>query len=99
MPTTCSANADLAMYRAKATGAGGFERYHPRLHVAVVEGLQLEAELRQALAMNELELHYQPTLSLPRARPRASRRSRAGSTRAAASSHPPSSSRSQSRPA
>jgi diguanylate cyclase (GGDEF)-like protein/PAS domain S-box-containing protein len=57
-------NADLAMYRAKATGAGAFERYHPRLHVALVERLQLEAELRQALASGELELHYQPTLSL-----------------------------------
>jgi diguanylate cyclase (GGDEF)-like protein/PAS domain S-box-containing protein len=57
-------NADLAMYRAKATGTGGFERYHPRLHVALVERLQLEAELRQALAEDELELHYQPTLSL-----------------------------------
>jgi diguanylate cyclase (GGDEF)-like protein/PAS domain S-box-containing protein len=57
-------NADLAMYRAKATGAGGFERYHPRLHVALVERLQLEAELRQAIANNELELHYQPTLAL-----------------------------------
>jgi diguanylate cyclase (GGDEF)-like protein/PAS domain S-box-containing protein len=57
-------NADLAMYRAKATGAGGFERYHPRLHVALVERLQLEAELRQAIANGELELHYQPTLEL-----------------------------------
>ena len=57
-------NADLAMYRAKATGAGGFERYHPRLHVALVERLQLEAELRQAVAGEELELHYQPTLAL-----------------------------------
>jgi len=57
-------NADLAMYRAKATGAGGFERYHPRLHVALVERLQLEAELRQAVADEELELHYQPTLAL-----------------------------------
>jgi diguanylate cyclase (GGDEF)-like protein/PAS domain S-box-containing protein len=57
-------NADLAMYRAKATGAGGSERYHPRLHVALVERLQLEAELRHAIASNEFELHYQPTVSL-----------------------------------
>ena len=57
-------NADLAIYRAKANGAGGFERDHPRLHVALVERLQLEAELRQALAAGELELHYQPTLAL-----------------------------------
>jgi diguanylate cyclase (GGDEF)-like protein/PAS domain S-box-containing protein len=57
-------NADLAMYRAKASGAGVYERYHPRLHVALVERLQLEAELRQALAAGDLELHYQPTLAL-----------------------------------
>jgi len=57
-------NADLAMYRAKANGAGNYERYHPRLHVALVERLQLEAELRQAIANGDLELHYQPALSL-----------------------------------
>ncbi|HEX3453357.1 MAG TPA: EAL domain-containing protein [Gaiellaceae bacterium] len=57
-------NADLAMYRAKAMGPGKFERYHPRLHVALVEKLQLEAELRHALATNELQLHYQPVLAL-----------------------------------
>ena len=57
-------NADLAMYRAKASGAGNYERYHPRLHVALVERLQLEAELRQAIANGDLELHYQPTLAL-----------------------------------
>ena len=57
-------NADLAMYRAKASGVGGYERYHPRLHIALVERLQLEAELRQALANGDLELHYQPTLTL-----------------------------------
>jgi len=57
-------NADLAMYRAKANGAGNYERYHPRLHVALVERLQLEAELRQAIANGDLELHYQPTLAL-----------------------------------
>jgi EAL domain-containing protein (putative c-di-GMP-specific phosphodiesterase class I) len=57
-------NADLAMYRAKASGAGNYERYHPRLHVALVERLQLEAELRQAIANGDLELHYQPALSL-----------------------------------
>jgi diguanylate cyclase (GGDEF)-like protein/PAS domain S-box-containing protein len=57
-------NADLAMYRAKASGVGGYERYHPRLHIALVERLQLEAELRQAIANGDLELHYQPTLAL-----------------------------------
>jgi EAL domain-containing protein (putative c-di-GMP-specific phosphodiesterase class I) len=32
--------------------------------MALVERLQLEAELRQAIANDELELHYQPTLAL-----------------------------------
>src|SRR5207248_4582453 len=57
-------NADLAMYRAKSSGAGNYERYHPRLHVALVERLQLEAELRQAIANGDLELHYQPAQAL-----------------------------------
>jgi diguanylate cyclase (GGDEF)-like protein len=57
-------NADLAMYRAKAVGQGGFERYDPRFHAALVERRQLEADFRQALASGELELHYQPALSL-----------------------------------
>ncbi len=57
-------NADLAMYRAKAVGQGGFERYDPRFHAALVERRELEADFRQALAAGELELHYQPALSL-----------------------------------
>ena len=56
-------NADLAMYRAKSTG-DGYERYHPRLHAAAVERLQLETELHQAIAEDQLELHFQPTVSL-----------------------------------
>ena len=57
-------NADLAMYRAKATGRGGFAEYHPQMHIALVERLQLEADLRRALERGELELHYQPTIDL-----------------------------------
>jgi diguanylate cyclase (GGDEF)-like protein/PAS domain S-box-containing protein len=57
-------NADLAMYRAKAAGEGGFERYHPNMHQGLVDRLQLEAELRRAIAGDELVLHYQPTLVL-----------------------------------
>ncbi len=57
-------NADLAMYRAKATGQGGFERYDPGMHTQLVERMQLEADLRRALDQGELFLHYQPTLDL-----------------------------------
>ena len=42
-------NADLAMYHAKAAGAGGFASYDPQMHSGLIERLQLEADLRRAL--------------------------------------------------
>jgi diguanylate cyclase (GGDEF)-like protein len=57
-------NADLAMYRAKAAGRGGFERYDPEMHTELVQRVQLEADLRRALDEGELFLHYQPTIDL-----------------------------------
>jgi diguanylate cyclase (GGDEF)-like protein/PAS domain S-box-containing protein len=57
-------NADLAMYRAKAAGEGGFERYDPEMHVHLVERLQLEVDLRRAIEGNELVLHYQPIVEI-----------------------------------
>jgi diguanylate cyclase (GGDEF)-like protein/PAS domain S-box-containing protein len=57
-------NADLAMYRAKAAGRGGFERYNPEMHSELVERVQLESDLRRALENGELFLHYQPTFEL-----------------------------------
>ena len=57
-------NADLAMYRAKSTGQGGFAEYHPQMHIALVERLQLEAELRRGLELGEFELFYQSTTDL-----------------------------------
>jgi diguanylate cyclase (GGDEF)-like protein/PAS domain S-box-containing protein len=57
-------NADLAMYRAKAAGDGGFAQYDPQMHTGLVERLQLEADLRRALESDELVLHYQPTIDL-----------------------------------
>jgi diguanylate cyclase (GGDEF)-like protein/PAS domain S-box-containing protein len=57
-------NADLAMYRAKAAGEGGFERYDPDMHADLIERLQLGSDLRRALEADELRLHFQPTLAL-----------------------------------
>jgi diguanylate cyclase (GGDEF)-like protein/PAS domain S-box-containing protein len=57
-------NADLAMYRAKATGQGGYERYDPQMHTELVQRVQLEADLRRALDARELFLLYQPTFDL-----------------------------------
>jgi diguanylate cyclase (GGDEF)-like protein/PAS domain S-box-containing protein len=57
-------NADLAMYRAKANGQGGYERYDPQMHTELVQRVQLEADLRRALDKGELFLHFQPTIDL-----------------------------------
>ena len=57
-------NADLAMYRAKSAGQGGFEVFDPAMHTLLVERLELEADLRRALDLDQLVLYYQPTVSL-----------------------------------
>ncbi|MCL6537566.1 MAG: EAL domain-containing protein [Acidothermus sp.] len=57
-------NADLAMYRAKASGEGGYVRFRTEMHHALVVRMQTEADLRHALARGELVLHFQPTVNL-----------------------------------
>jgi diguanylate cyclase (GGDEF)-like protein len=58
-------NADVAMYRAKRSGeAGAYATFEPSMHAAVVERLEIEADLRRAIERNELVLHYQPIVEL-----------------------------------
>ncbi|PRY33411.1 putative bifunctional diguanylate cyclase/phosphodiesterase [Pseudosporangium ferrugineum] len=57
-------NADLAMYRAKSGGGDGLAAYDPAMLAGLVSRLELEADLRAALARDELALHYQPTVDL-----------------------------------
>jgi len=57
-------NADLAMYKAKSAGGGGYASYHPQMLSGLMERLELEADLRLALDRGELQLHYQPTIDL-----------------------------------
>ncbi len=57
-------NADTAMYRAKDQGRGGYAFYEESMNQEARERVQLEGELRQALARNELALHYQPQIDL-----------------------------------
>jgi diguanylate cyclase (GGDEF)-like protein len=52
-------NADIAMYRAKQQG-NACQFYAAQMNPHSVERLELEAALRQALARDELRLHYQP---------------------------------------
>ncbi len=63
-PEALLRNADLALYRAKAAGKGRSATFVPAMHAAAVERLELEAELRCAVANGDLTVHYQPVVSL-----------------------------------
>ncbi len=56
--------ADSAMYAAKEEGKHRYAFYQPELTAKAQKRLQMEQELRQALAEGQLELHYQPQVSL-----------------------------------
>ena len=53
-------NADIALYRAKDEGAGRYRLYEERMHAALLRRMELEAELRRAIAAGQFLLHYQP---------------------------------------
>lgn len=53
-------HADQAMYAAKVQGCQHWERYKPEMGKISQERADLERELRQTLAANGLQLHYQP---------------------------------------
>jgi diguanylate cyclase (GGDEF)-like protein len=63
-PETLLRNADLAMYRAKAQGRGRCVTFESGMHRAVVERLELDGELRRGIENDELELAYQPIISM-----------------------------------
>ena len=58
-------DADIAMYRAKAAGRGGYQMFDPMMHATAVRRLTLETELRQAVEREEFSVYYQPIVSLP----------------------------------
>ncbi len=57
-------HADIAMYHAKEQGGNNFQFYAQDMNVRTLERLALENNLRYALERGELELHYQPQVSL-----------------------------------
>lgn len=57
-------NADTAMYRAKASGLGGFALFEPSMHAAQLARLELDGELREAIWRNEFRLRFQPIVDL-----------------------------------
>ncbi len=57
-------NADVAMYMAKRDSKGSYRVFEPTMHERVVERLELRSDLQHALALEQLELHYQPLVRL-----------------------------------
>jgi diguanylate cyclase (GGDEF)-like protein len=56
--------ADLAMYQAKAKGKGRFEFFDPWMAAAMLRRRDLNDELARAIERQEIEVHYQPIVSL-----------------------------------
>jgi len=59
-------HADIAMYHVKAEGKDGYAFFSPDMNAAFHHKLTLETELRRALELGELELRYQPQISVSR---------------------------------
>ncbi len=57
-------NGDLALYDAKAHAPGSMRFFVARLGEQIRRRLVLERDLREAMEKNQLQLHYQPKVSL-----------------------------------
>jgi diguanylate cyclase (GGDEF)-like protein len=53
-------NADVAMYHAKRAGGHGHRVFEPAMKQAAQASLQMENDLRTAIANHDIEVHYQP---------------------------------------
>ena len=58
-------NADYAMYEAKAGGKNAYRLYDPAMAEGAAASVLFEQELAYGIANGQLELHYQPLVSLP----------------------------------
>ena len=59
-----SRNADTAMYCAKETGKNTFKIYSTSMSKALMGRLEMEADLKLAIANRQFELYYQPKINL-----------------------------------
>lgn len=61
--------ADSALYHAKAEGRNTLKFYQPELSARMAQRMKLSGGLRMAVERGELELYYQPVVSLADGRP------------------------------
>ena len=52
--------ANLAMYKAKDNGRNCLQFFNPQMQTCIMERVALEGDLRQAIDLGQLVLHYQP---------------------------------------
>ncbi|MGH8980715.1 MAG: putative bifunctional diguanylate cyclase/phosphodiesterase [Acidimicrobiales bacterium] len=62
-------DADIALYSAKTRSHKGFEVFRPEMRVATEHRVELEAQLREALAEGQFDVVYQPIFSFDDTRP------------------------------
>lgn len=56
--------ADLALYYAKSSGRNCFVHFEPRMETKAREKRQMEIDLRKAVVMRQLEVHYRPQVDV-----------------------------------
>ena len=61
-------DAELAMYHAKGKGKARYEVFDKSMNAPAKERMDLELDLRNAVARGEFILHYQPVVELPTGR-------------------------------
>jgi len=57
-------HADIALYRAKQSGRGKYRFFEHAMDSELQARKALEQDLRQAIARNQLEMHYQPLVTI-----------------------------------
>jgi diguanylate cyclase (GGDEF)-like protein/PAS domain S-box-containing protein len=63
-PDVVLKNSDLALYRAKSEGRGTFRFFEVDMDKKAQARRLMEIELRAALALDQLEVHYQPLIDI-----------------------------------
>jgi len=57
-------DADTAMYKAKSNERNSYALFNQAMHTQALRVLEVEAELSKAIKYNQLEIYYQPVISL-----------------------------------
>jgi diguanylate cyclase (GGDEF)-like protein len=64
MPDVLISHADEAMYEIKRDGGHGYRFFVPGTTIYTIDRLQLESDLRRAVELEQLEVHYQPVVEV-----------------------------------